>query len=202
MKNEPATHNEVGEAILEAAGQLFEHYGYRKTTIEEIAQEAKIGKGTVYLHFKSKEDVGMCWLRKLHAHIYEDLAHIAESEASAKERVQAFLIKRVSLRYDVFARHQRSLEEAMANLIDFIAERKEAAYRAESEVLAAIIQEGIESGEFEIEDPFAAAESMVVATNSLTPYYTRSAKLASRESVLCKVQALANLLLRAIEVKK
>lgn len=43
------------ERILDAAVKLITHYGYDKTTIEEIAREAGISKGAVYLHFESKE---------------------------------------------------------------------------------------------------------------------------------------------------
>jgi AcrR family transcriptional regulator len=41
--------------ILEAAARLIAHYGYDKTTVSDIAEEAGISKGAVYLHYKSKE---------------------------------------------------------------------------------------------------------------------------------------------------
>lgn len=52
----PGSNNENREQrILEAAGRLIAHYGYDKTTVAEIAQEAGISKGAIYLHFESKE---------------------------------------------------------------------------------------------------------------------------------------------------
>jgi len=45
------------ERILNAAVKLITHYGYDKTTIDEIAREAGISKGAVYLHFESKESL-------------------------------------------------------------------------------------------------------------------------------------------------
>lgn len=42
------------EAILAAALGLFGRYGYRRTSIDDIAREAGIAKGTVYLHVESK----------------------------------------------------------------------------------------------------------------------------------------------------
>ena len=45
------------ERILDAAAGLIAHYGYDKTTVSDIAQEAGISKGAVYLHFKSKDDL-------------------------------------------------------------------------------------------------------------------------------------------------
>lgn len=45
------------EQILEAAKGRFQRYGYSKTTMEEIAADAAISKGTIYLYFENKEDV-------------------------------------------------------------------------------------------------------------------------------------------------
>ena len=45
------------EDILEAALRLFDRDKWQEVTIEQIAQEAEIGKGTVYLHFPSKEEI-------------------------------------------------------------------------------------------------------------------------------------------------
>lgn len=44
-----------GERILAAAGELLLAWGYRRVTIDEIARRAKVGKGTVYLHWKTKD---------------------------------------------------------------------------------------------------------------------------------------------------
>ena len=44
-------------AILDAALRLFGQYGYRRTSMDDIAREAEIGKGTIYLSFASKEEV-------------------------------------------------------------------------------------------------------------------------------------------------
>jgi AcrR family transcriptional regulator len=43
------------ERVLDAAAELLVRWGYQKVTIDEIARQAGIGKGTVYLHFATKE---------------------------------------------------------------------------------------------------------------------------------------------------
>lgn len=45
------------QQILNAAEKVFGQNGYAKATVEAIADEAGVGKGTVYLYFKNKEDV-------------------------------------------------------------------------------------------------------------------------------------------------
>lgn len=46
---------EVKEKIVQAAITTFSKYGYDKTRMDDIAKSAKLGKGTLYLYFKSKE---------------------------------------------------------------------------------------------------------------------------------------------------
>jgi len=48
---------EVRERILESAIDTFSQYGFDKTRMEDIAEAAKLAKGTLYLYFKSKEDL-------------------------------------------------------------------------------------------------------------------------------------------------
>jgi AcrR family transcriptional regulator len=45
------------EQILDAAAALLVRYGYRKSTIDDVAREASVGKGTVYLHWKDKNEL-------------------------------------------------------------------------------------------------------------------------------------------------
>ena len=44
-----------GERLLDAAAALLVRWGYRRVTIDDVAREAGVGKGTVYLHFRTKE---------------------------------------------------------------------------------------------------------------------------------------------------
>lgn len=45
------------ERILDAAATLLVRWGYRKTTIDDVAREAGVGKGTIYLHWKDKTEL-------------------------------------------------------------------------------------------------------------------------------------------------
>jgi len=45
------------QEVLEAARRIFARLGYADTNVEEIAKEAGMAKGTIYLYFKSKEEI-------------------------------------------------------------------------------------------------------------------------------------------------
>lgn len=48
---------EVKKSILEAALNVFQKWGYNKTTMQDIAKEARKGKSTLYYYYKSKEEI-------------------------------------------------------------------------------------------------------------------------------------------------
>lgn len=45
------------QRILDAAGELLLRWGYRRITVEDIAARSGVGKGTVYLHWKTKQEL-------------------------------------------------------------------------------------------------------------------------------------------------
>ncbi|MFZ5481433.1 MAG: TetR/AcrR family transcriptional regulator [Myxococcota bacterium] len=65
---------EKKERILDAATRLFARYGFRKTSIDEVAAEAGVGKGTVYLTCESKEDL---FFQVVHREVRAWVAHVA-----------------------------------------------------------------------------------------------------------------------------
>jgi AcrR family transcriptional regulator len=43
--------------IISTAGHIFSKYGFKKTTMEEIASAVKMGKSSIYYYYKSKEEI-------------------------------------------------------------------------------------------------------------------------------------------------
>ncbi|MGH2481049.1 MAG: TetR/AcrR family transcriptional regulator, partial [Ktedonobacteraceae bacterium] len=54
---EVSKREEREQRILDAAAELLERWGYRKVTIDDIAKQAGVAKGTIYLHWKTREDL-------------------------------------------------------------------------------------------------------------------------------------------------
>src|SRR5207248_2606677 len=63
---------ERADRILDAAAELVLRWGYKKTTIDDIAKQARVAKGTIYLHWKTREDLFMALL------IREDFKYAAD----------------------------------------------------------------------------------------------------------------------------
>jgi len=48
---------EFRKKIIITAGEIFSHYGFKKTTMDEIAKALKMGKSSIYYYFSSKEEI-------------------------------------------------------------------------------------------------------------------------------------------------
>ena len=73
-----AVREDICDLILDAADRLLARYGF-KMTMEDLAQEVGIGKGTVYLHFSSKEEVALSRVDRVVEHLKTELNSIARS---------------------------------------------------------------------------------------------------------------------------
>jgi TetR/AcrR family fatty acid metabolism transcriptional regulator len=60
MANKKKNNNDKRERILKAATQIFAQHGFYKSTISQIARQANVADGTIYLYFKNKDDLLIC----------------------------------------------------------------------------------------------------------------------------------------------
>ncbi|GHB58998.1 TetR family transcriptional regulator [Streptomyces umbrinus] len=75
--------DERAERILAAARELLLAWGYKRVTVDEIARRARIGKGTVYLHWKTKETLFAELLRRELHEVLGTVAAGIEQDPSA-----------------------------------------------------------------------------------------------------------------------
>jgi len=61
------------DRILDAAAELIERWGYNKTTIDDIARQAGVAKGTIYLHWKTRDDLFWALLTREDLRLTEDI---------------------------------------------------------------------------------------------------------------------------------
>src|SRR5215813_5181914 len=88
------------ELILDAAERLLAHYGYKKMTMDDVAREAGIGKGTTYLHFPCKQEVALCTIDRIVDQLLDRLRALAALDQPPSERLRQMLLTRVLMRFD------------------------------------------------------------------------------------------------------
>jgi AcrR family transcriptional regulator len=192
----------VKDAILDATDRLLARYGYRKMTVEDIASEARIGKGTIYLHFSSKEEVVLSHVDRIVDRLKERLREIGSSEAPAPDRLREMLLTRVMFRFDSIQHYTQSLNDLLAALRPGLLARRALYFEAEAQIFAEVLTKGRREGEFEFEDARATAHAMLQATNGLLPYSLSTTELGERQDVEQRTAGVADLILRGLLSRK
>jgi AcrR family transcriptional regulator len=68
------------ERMLDSAAELLVRWGYQRVTIDDVARHAGVGKGTVYLHFRSKDALFLTVLMRVHRVLTERVADRMEAD--------------------------------------------------------------------------------------------------------------------------
>lgn len=105
-------------AIVLAALELFTRYGYRKTSIDDIAQAAQVAKRTVYLHFENKAAVFLAMLEYLGDQVRQRCAAAESAGGTAVDRLTGLLDAFFGLGFELFSKseHMPELEETFSKL--------------------------------------------------------------------------------------
>jgi len=192
----------VKDAILDATDRLLARYGYRKMTVEDIASEAHIGKGTIYLHFASKEEVVLSHVDRIVDRLKDRLREIGSSDASAAERLRQMLLMRVMFRFDSIQHYTQSLNDLLAALRPGLLARRALYFEAEAQIFAEVLTKGRAAGEFQFDDEHATAHALLQATNGLLPYSLSTTELGERQEVEQRTADVADLMLSGLLSRK
>lgn len=84
------------DTILDAAFHAFSTYGFRRTSMEDIAQGAAISRSALYLHFRNKDDI----FKSLAKRYFEDAATAVAAALANPDRPAADALASAFLAYD------------------------------------------------------------------------------------------------------
>src|SRR4030081_3701120 len=105
-------------AIVLAGLQLFTRHGYRKTSMDDIAQAAQVAKRTVYLHFENKAAVFLAILEYLGDQVRQRCAAAERAHGTAVGRLAGLLDAYFGMGFEIFSKseHMPELEETFSKL--------------------------------------------------------------------------------------
>jgi AcrR family transcriptional regulator len=135
---------------------IFSGNLFHQVTMEEVAAEAGVGKGTIYLYFKSKEDLfrqTFKYATKVYlGKIYEGLHGLDDPE----DKLKKIVYLQLALSQENFKVFYFLVGESMAPALIFHEEIKKTWFRFVS-LIEGIIKEGIEKGSFRKVDSHLAS---------------------------------------------
>lgn len=130
------------DQLLRAAARLFSRHGYHGTSMQDVAEEVGILRGSLYAHIDSKEDILFAIVAEGAARFLEGMAKVIASDAPADQKVRAairFHMKTVAEHIEsatVFLNDWKFLSETRRSSIEEHRDR----YAA---MVGAIIEEGV-----------------------------------------------------------
>lgn len=160
--------SERRKKVLEAAARLFEHYGHGKTTIADVAREAHVGVGSVYLEFDSKDAIVSELSLSTHISVLDAMRTASKKYVDPAQRLMAVLVARTEcfLRLRQKGQHACDLIHCPSDAVRDAHEQFREQERALFEVL---VQEGQRVGAFTLHEPGATAVAIQHAFSFLAP---------------------------------
>jgi AcrR family transcriptional regulator len=188
----------VQVSIIEAARDRFKHYGYAKTTVAEIAGDCGMSPGNLYRYFPSKLDIAEALARE---ELAKGAAELSEESNrlghTAAEKLRIFLQGLLERTFSA-AHPDRKLFEVVHILITQRAEFADWRRNMQRQILTHIIQEGIASGEFAVNDAARAARRVQCATTKYA--YPQLYTQEPLEILRAELNGVVDFLLSALSV--
>jgi len=148
--------------IINAARKVFSNKGFNSSTMEEIATEAELSPGTLYLYFKNKEELHTSLSIEILKYLADEIQKVVIEEISVEEKIDSFR--------DVFIKvydHDPSIlinlfhlqsGETLQNLSDEVLQQIKIYSSLAHGAIINVIKEGIEQDIFIDEHPVALAD--------------------------------------------
>lgn len=169
MAARPDVSEERKDQILDAAISVFSRLGFHRARMEDVARESGLAKGTLYLYYRSKDELIGALLERIFAWGRRDLEAALAGEGSASERLVELSgrmskeVERLSILLPVWFEFYAVATRNKA--VKRFVRRYFEEYR---EFLASVVREGIERGEFRDVDAAEVAVTIVSLFEGVT----------------------------------
>jgi AcrR family transcriptional regulator len=170
MSPRPNVSEERKNQILEAAIAVFARLGFRSARMDDVAEQAGLSKGALYLYYKSKDAIIAALLNYFFTQEFKRLQTLVETEqgGSVTDQAMAFahqlaqamqwMRRLMPIAFEFYALAGRN-QEVRHSLKQY--------YQDYCRVLARLIERGIEQGEFRAVDAQATATTLVALYEGL-----------------------------------
>jgi AcrR family transcriptional regulator len=193
-----ARREDIRDLILDAVDVLLAKFGYKKMTMDDVARQVGIGKGTIYLHFPGKEELILSHIDRIADKIVAKLREIAGSSDSSDRRIRKMLVHRVLFRFDSVAHYSQNLSDLLSSVRTSLLTRREGHFEKEAAVFEDVLREGARLGTLDCPDPRTTSFVLIQSTNSLLPFSLSARELGRREELEDQVGRIADMLIKGL----
>ena len=184
------------DVILTSALDLFRHYGYRRTSMEDIARAAAVAKGTLYLYFKSKDELFEAICRSLAEQVGEGVTRAEALDLPLEPKLTALMEAKLGFvyRWILSSPHAAELVDSGSRLSeDVFGEVYDQFYN----VVRRLVRDGVASGEL---DPKAVGLTEEATVDALIAAAYGAEKAPDEKTFHTRLTAIIKLTLRGLRV--
>ncbi len=153
------------ENILKIAREIFSKYGFKKTTLDDIASAVRKGKSSLYYYFKSKEDLFHAVIMKEVEILAYELEIVINRNTDPVDKLRDYILTKLAT-FRGLANFYHAIENDVT-AVGFIEEIKIRYEQDEIRMIKRILIEGVRKNEFEIYDFNLAAIGITTAIKGL-----------------------------------
>lgn len=154
------------ELIIQVAAELFARFGYKKTTMDDIAQAVRMGKSSLYYYFKSKEDVFQAVVEKEAAQLKAAVLVAMNSVDNPMEKLRQYVIVRMQKFKETVNLYEAVRSDYLVHL-PFIEKVRVKYDLEEVSVIESILKDGQQKNIFRIDEIQLGAVAIAIAMKGL-----------------------------------
>jgi AcrR family transcriptional regulator len=140
---------EYRKKVIITAGQIFSHYGFKKTTMDEIAKALKTGKSSIYYYFSSKEEIFEAVLLNEANILRNELTTTIKSVESPVEKMRNYVFVRMKA-FEKLSNYYNAIFDNNLDHFDFVENIRTKYDREELAILRLILYHGARKKVFNV----------------------------------------------------
>ena len=178
--------------ILDIANSLFSYKGYDHTSISDILEQAGIAKGTLYYHFKSKEEIMNAIIERILVGMLDKAKNIAQDGSLSVHEKLLYAV--MSLHLDEGT--EQGIMDHIHNPQNALMHQKQldALIKGVVPILSSILEEGILQGLFTTSYPYESAEMLLIYSQIAFDQKTISSKAEAERKITAFIYNMERIL--------
>lgn len=193
--------SERRQQLLEAAQRLFHQYGPHKTTVADIAREAGVGVGTVYLEFSNKDAILLALSESGHAFVLARTRAAWERRAGHERRLRRALEARLAAFLELAEGSRHGADLLHCGECAPVQAAHAAFCQQEHALFETFLRSGADAGDFRVGNPTECTRALLLAYATFSPpaLFLRRFKLGlDNDAILRDMQLVHDLVMRGL----
>jgi AcrR family transcriptional regulator len=152
--------------IVKVSSEIFSKYGYKRTTMDEIARALRKGKSSIYYYYKSKDEIFEAVIETEYQILKNELSRAIKSTNDPEKRLRRYVIARMRA-FEKLSNYYNAIFNRDLDHFDFIEKQRQKYDLGEIALLRYMLWLGVKSGHFNLSNTGLTALAVQTALKGL-----------------------------------